>query len=82
MKVSPILVPLPYFEPLTRIYLDPNQLNCWHRFQVEMGKALGSKLSVRTQFFVGCETYKLVAGKENVLSPIETKTEQHMHIYL
>lgn len=35
----------------------------------------------RTQFLVSHGTNKQTANKENVLSPVETRTEKHMHIY-
>lgn len=35
-----------------------------------------------TQFWVGCDTNKLIANKNKVLSPVETETEKHIHIYL
>lgn len=40
------------------------------------------KMWIGTQFGTDCKTDKLmIADKENVLSPLETKTDQQMHVY-
>lgn len=41
----------------------------------EVWESMVPNLYVETQFLEGCETHHLIADKENVVSPIETKME-------